>query len=100
MDRKTVKQRVLDVLLAASWDAMTFNHGHIFYNQQIVYHKDGWVPQSVLANPTITNSTEGKRRFRELRADPELQKKYIFEIRHRGRHYEYRILPKNDEDNL
>jgi len=81
--KKTVKQRVLDMLESAL-------HAHdagmsYFYFQgpdgkafDIPLH-EGYIPQSHFCNPRITGSTEGKRRLRELRQ--EMFSKYKFEIK-------------------
>jgi hypothetical protein len=97
LEKKSVKQRVLEILKRAMYDHMILRRGHVFYANQVIYIKDGWVPQSVFANPSITGSTEGKRRLRELRADPELQKKYRFEMKNEGKRWSYRIVPRDNE---
>jgi hypothetical protein len=94
LEKKPVRQRVLDILLMAMTDHLVLKRGVIFYAGQQIFVKNGFVSQSVFANPNITGSTEGKRRLRELRADPELQKKYRFEMKNEGNRWSYRILPR------
>jgi hypothetical protein len=95
-----VRQKVLEILQRAMTDHLYLKKGHILYAGKMIYVRDGFVSQSVFADPTITGSTEGKRRLRELRANPDLQNKYVFEMRHHGRFWEYRILPRDNEPHI
>jgi hypothetical protein len=95
--RRTTKQRVFNILEHAMvcWErdrALSVMVRDVYDHDQLINLKPGgWVPQSVFANVTITGSTEGKRRLRELRADPELQDHYVFEKKHDGQRWYYRI---------
>ena len=84
---KSVKQRVLELLIEAWKDKF-------FYDGRVIPCPDGWVPQWALCSISIVGSTEGKRRFRELRADPNLQKRNIFETKKEGHNWYYRIRPR------
>lgn len=96
MNHKTAKQKVLEILKLAMYDHQMYHSGYIFFEGQQINVRDGFVPQSVFANPTVTGSTEGKRRLRDLRQ--ELANKYLFEKRHKKLNgksiWEYRILPR------
>lgn len=93
--KKSVSQKVLEILKLAMYDYLIHHNGFINYNGQIIFVKGGFVSQSVFANPTVTGSTEGKRRLRELRADPRLHKKYNFEKKIEHGRWSYRIMPAN-----
>lgn len=60
----------------------------------IIACPSGWVPQWVFTDILLCGSTEGKRRLRELRADPEMQSKYIWEKKHDKHDWYYRIRPR------
>ena len=98
MKQKSVKQRVFEILELAMKDNLYRQFGYILYAHQRINCVNGWVSQSAFANPTITKSTCGKRRLRELRADPELQAKYTFEKKHERNRYYYRIMPRKQHE--
>jgi hypothetical protein len=95
--KTSVRQKVLEILQRAMTDHLYLKKGHILYAGKMIFVRDGFVAQSIFADPTITGSTEGKRRLRELRADVAMQEKYIFEMRHQKNHWEYRILPHSNQ---
>ena len=94
MDRKTTRQKVLEILQLAMTEHLNGRSGMIYYQGVPIPCPDGFVPQWALATIHIVGSTEGKRRLRELRADPELQQKYVFEKKKIERNWHYRILPR------
>lgn len=51
---------------------------------------DGFIPQSHFANPHVVGSTEGKRRFRELKSS-DLAEQHKFEVRKFTWGWGYRI---------
>lgn len=101
MRHKTAKLRVLQLLEFAmkihdqGRKQFTACDGDV-----MVYLYDGYIPQSVMCNPAIVWSTEGKRLFRYLRADPEMQKKYVFEVKRfsgdNGIRWGYRIRKREE----
>jgi len=84
----TVRQRVLNILVLAMNEGKI---GTMYVEGELVSCPDGWVSQWVFASIHLCGSTEGKRRLRELREDEELQKKYVFEQKHEGQKWYYRI---------
>jgi|GEM_PF-2722095 len=84
----TVRQRVLNILLLAMHEGRT---GTMYVAGERVPCPDGWVPWWVFSSIHLCGSTQGDRRLRELREDEELQQKYLFEKRHEGQKWYYRI---------
>lgn len=91
--RISVRQRVWSLLCAGlennengeSWFYFLGDDGC----QCDVQMHDGFIAQSYFADPHVVGSTEGKRRFRELRS--EMADKYKFQVRKFHWGWGYRI---------
>ncbi len=81
----TVEQRVLELLIQAREQHCLNDHG------DFIPCPGGWIPWWVFSTINMCGSTQGDRRLRELRADPKIIAKYIFEKKHDGQKYYYRI---------
>lgn len=84
----TVEQRVLELLIQAR------EHHFILDGAAVISCPGGWIPWYVFSSISICGSTQGDRRRRELKANPEINAKYIFEKKHDGQKYYYRITPR------
>jgi len=89
----SVRQRVWS-LLCAGLENYENDHKWFYFLgadgcQYDIQMHDGFIPQSHFANPHVVGSTEGKRRFRELRR--EMGDKYRFQVRKIGDLWGYRI---------
>lgn len=82
----TVEQRVLELLIQAR------EHHFILDGTAVISCPGGWIPWYVFSSISICGSTQGGRRLRELRADPEITAKYIFEKKNDSQKYYYRIM--------
>lgn len=86
--KPTTRQRVLDILLLGMRGA---NIGSMYLQGELIKCRDGWIPQWVFASIRFCGTTEGKRRLRELRNDPDITAKYEIETKHEGHDWYYRI---------
>ena len=85
---KTVRDRVLNILITA------MNEHSIANGYDTILCSGGWVPWWVFSSIAWCGSTQGDRRLRELRVDSKVTSHYIFEQKHDGQKYYYRIRPK------
>jgi hypothetical protein len=92
--KPTTKQRVFHLLRSA------MRHHQITSSMgELLVVKQGWIPQWVLSSIAWCGSTEGKRRFRELRNDPKLHDHYVFETKKEGHDWYYRIRTREQRIN-